>query len=71
MQNQSTPGESLQNIVTESELLKLTGLTKAQLAALRNQKQLPFLRVTKFCRLYLESDIVEWLKAQRTVLNSD
>ncbi len=63
--------DTLQNILTEEEVLKLTGLKKNQLADSRNKKQLPFLKINQNCRLYLESDLVIWLKGCRKVLNPD
>ena len=63
--------DTLQNVLTEEEILKLTGLTKAQLADCRNDRGLPFLKINKNCRLYLERDVVAWMKGLRTVLNSD
>ena len=63
--------ETLQNILTEGEILELTGLSKGQLDVCRREKGLPFLKVNQNCRLYLEADVVDWLKAQRTVLNSE
>jgi len=62
--------ETLQNILTEAEVLKILGLNKLQLGILRTNQKLPFLKVNRNCRLYLERDLVEWLKAQRTVTNS-
>ena len=62
--------DTLQNILTESEMLKITGLTKSQLADCRTKKRLPFLKINQYCRLYLERDVVDWLKKSRTVLNS-
>ncbi len=73
MENKSTSGDhqdTLQNILTEEEVLKLTGLTKSQLADCRTRKQLPFLRINQKSRLYLERDLVAWLKDQRMVLNT-
>ena len=72
--NKSTHGESretLQNILTEDEVLKLLGLKKSQLAEYRIKKQLPFIKINQRCRLYLESDLVTWLKNFRMVLNPD
>lgn len=72
MDNKLTPdaqGDTLQNILTEAEVEKLLGLTKGQLADLRIKKQLPFLKVSRTARLYLESDLVAWLKGKKTVLN--
>ena len=65
------PRDTLQNILTEDEVLKLTGLKKNQLADSRNKKRLPFLKINQNCRLYLESDVVTWLKGLRTVLHWD
>ena len=63
--------DTLQNVVTEQELLKLTGLKKSQLAVYRNTKRLPFLKVNQRCRLYLERDVVDWLKSFRLVINPE
>ena len=68
MENRST-NEGLKNILTETELLELLGLKKSQLANLRLGKKLPFLKISKTSRLYLESDVFDWLKKQSTVLN--
>jgi len=68
MENKSTD-EGLKNVLTESELQELLNLKKSQLAVLRLEKQLPFLKISKTSRLYLESDVFDWLKNRRTVLN--
>ena len=62
--------DTLQNVLTEDELLKLTGLKKSQLADSRTRKRLPFLKINQNCRLYLERDVVTWLKSLRVVINS-
>jgi len=61
--------ETLENILTEGEILKLTGLTKSQLGEMRNGEGFPFLKINRNNRLYLESDVVAWFKDRRTVLN--
>lgn len=61
--------DTLQNVLTEEELLKLTGLKKSQLAECRLKKRLPFIKINTDCRLYLERDVVAWFKTRRTVLN--
>ena len=68
MENKTTD-EGLRNVLTESELQELLNLKKSQLAVLRLEKQLPFLKISKTSRLYLESDVFNWLKKQSTVLN--
>ncbi len=72
MENNSTQNhvqETLENVLTEEEILKLTGLKKSQLAELRNREGFPFLKINSNNRLYLESDVVQWFKGRRTVLN--
>lgn len=72
MENKITQSEgkdTLQNVLTEKEVTELLGLTKKQLSALRTNGQLPFLKVNRNCRLYLESDLVTWLKSKKVVLN--
>lgn len=72
MENSSTPNhenDTLENVLTEEEILKLTGLKKSQLAELRNRDGFPFLKINRNNRLYLESDVVQWFKGRRTVLN--
>ena len=72
MENRQTQNEvkdTLQNVLTEKEVTELLGLSKNQLSVLRTNGQLPFLKVNRNCRLYLESDLVDWLKGKRVVLN--
>ena len=54
-----------QNIWTEEDLSKLLGITKRTLDSLRNEKGLPYIRLTAKCRVYLAEDILEWLKQYR------
>jgi len=61
--------ETLQNVLTEEELKKLLGLTKNQLAELRTNGQMPFLKINRTSRLYLESDLMTWLRGRKVVLN--
>jgi len=69
IQDRPATDDTLENILTEEEILKLTGLTKSQLGELRNNQGLPFLKINRNNRLYLERDVVDWFIAQRTVLN--
>lgn len=69
MQTKST-GEGIQNLITEKELLDLFGVSKRVLSDLRHKRGLPFLAVSRYTRLYLESSLMEWLKDSETVLNS-
>ena len=45
------------------------GVSKQTMWKLRTKDMLPFLQVTRNNRLYLESDIMGWLKDNRKVLN--
>jgi predicted DNA-binding transcriptional regulator AlpA len=60
---------SLESILTEKEVLELFGIKKSALDSLRRNAQLPFCRVTNYNRVYFVTDILEWLKTRRTVLN--
>jgi hypothetical protein len=51
--------DTLQNILTEPEVLKITVFKKTQLAEARNKRRLPFTKISRNCRLYLERDIAE------------
>jgi hypothetical protein len=62
--------EEIRNLLTEPDLCELFGCRKGQVARLRNELQLPFLKITRTNRLYLESDIMKWLIARRKVLNA-
>jgi len=72
MENQSIDadqGATLQKILTEKELLGLTGLTRQQLDHFRYNQKLPFIKVNARTRLYLEKDIYYWLLKKRMILN--
>jgi len=72
MESNSTSAESretLQNVLTEKEAAELLGLSKSQLSTLRTEERLPFLKINRNCRLYLEGDLVTWLKSRKVVLN--
>jgi hypothetical protein len=57
--------------MTEQEVIDLTGLNKSALANLRNNKKLPFCPMTNRCRIYLTTDIVEYISSRRRVVNKD
>ncbi len=65
------PKETLQNVLTEDELKKLLGLTKGQLAELRLNEQMPFLKINRTSRLYLESDLMDWLRGRKVVYDKN
>jgi len=65
----SNETQRVENLITESDLCELFGCKKSQLARLRNEVRLPFLKITRTSRLYLESDVMKWLLERRMVLN--
>ena len=66
----SNETQRVENLITESDLCELFGCKKNQLARLRNEARLPFLKITRTNRLYLESDVIKWLLERRMVLNA-
>ena len=67
--HQETGSVTLQNVLTETVLCELLGMNKGKLADLRNQKGLPFIRLSRTKRLYFERDIIDFFESQRTILN--
>ena len=61
----------LENVLTEEELLEFLGLERRTLDGLRYSGQLPFCRITKKVRLYLVSDVVEFIKSKRMATDAD
>lgn len=57
--------EMLKGMVTEAELLKLMNLKPSELAYLRTAKGLPYVRMAKGKRVYLEEDLMVWFKSNR------
>ena len=52
----------LNEVMTEQEVIDLTGLSKSSLTRLRNEKGLPFCSMTNTCRIYLVTDIIEYIE---------
>jgi phosphopantetheinyl transferase (holo-ACP synthase) len=44
---------------------KLTGMTKEQIGVLRNQKNMPFVRLSQRKRLYYADDLAKWFLDNR------
>ncbi|MFC1862907.1 hypothetical protein ACFL1Z_03020 [Thermodesulfobacteriota bacterium] len=53
--------ETLDNLIIEERLCGLFDCTPKQLATLRTEQQLPYLKINRNKRIYLESDIMKWL----------
>jgi hypothetical protein len=69
MENDQT--NSLNEILTEQELLDLLGIKKDFLSRLRLEKQFPFCKVSDRTRIYLVRDVVDYIKSKRMVINKD
>ena len=59
--------EMLQGMITEEELLKLLNLKPSELSYLRNEKGLPYVKLSIRKRVYLESDLMEWFRSRRSI----
>ena len=61
----------LNEIMTEPEVIDLTGLNKGALANLRDNKKLPFCPITSRVRIYMVTDIVDYISGRRRIINKD
>lgn len=57
----------LEGMVTESELLKMMELKPSELRYLRQEKGMPFVRLSSRRRVYLEKDLMDWFQANRAI----
>lgn len=57
--------EMLKGMITEGELLKLMNLKPSELAYLRAEKGLPYVKLSTRIRVYLEEDLMAWFKENR------
>ena len=62
---------TIKNVITEDELIDLFGISKANLDDLRYNYKLPFYKINKLSRVYLEQDVIDWLVPRKQVLNKD
>ena len=60
--------DELGEILTETYVCQLLGVTTSILQDLRNKHGFPYAKVNRTTRIYLYSDILEWLQ-NRTVKN--
>ena len=58
-------------MISESELLRILGLKKAELDRLRREIRLPFVRLSSKSRAYFLSDILHWAEKNRVVFESE
>lgn len=55
-----------QLVYSEDALCELLGIDKKVLDTLRRDKDFPTVRLTRRSRVYLASDVLEWLEKHRT-----
>ena len=61
--------QMLSGMVTEAEMLKLLNIKPSELTNLRLVKGLPFVKISTRSRVYIEEDVLNWLKSHRIILN--
>jgi hypothetical protein len=67
--NENQYPKSIDDILTEKELLELLGIKKSALDDLRYRHQLPFCKVSSTNRIYLVKDVLEFIANRRIILN--
>ena len=58
-----------EDFISEDSLLDWLKLRKVPLSGLRAERQFPFIKVSQVIRMYFVPDVLEWLLANRKVLN--
>jgi hypothetical protein len=71
MDNAGQPLRSVDDILTEKELLELLGIKKSALDDLRYRHQLPFCKISSTNRIYLVKDVLGFIAGRRQVLNQN
>ena len=61
--------KSVDDILTEKELLDLLGLKKSKLSELRQKQHLPFCKISNTNRVYLVRDVLDFIVSKRIILN--
>ena len=69
MNKESQSLKSVDDILTEKELIELLGIKKSALADLRYRHHLPFCKISNTNRIYLVRDVLNFIAGKRTVLN--
>ena len=71
MDNENQFLKSVDDILTEKELIELLGIKKSALDDLRYRHKLPFCKISSTNRIYLVKDVLEFIASKRMVLNKD
>ena len=55
----------IESFLTEGFLMELFNMNKEQIGVLRNQRKLPYVKLSQRKRLYYEEDMSKWLLDNR------
>lgn len=69
MSNENQLLKSVDDILTEKELLNLLGIKKSALDEFRYKHQLPFCKLSSTSRIYLVKDVLKFITSKRIILN--
>jgi predicted DNA-binding transcriptional regulator AlpA len=58
-----------QDVLSEADVLDVFGMKKSQLDRLRRDQGFPYVKLTNTNRVYLFSDVAEWLSRHRRHLS--
>jgi len=56
---------NIENFLTEEFLMELFSMSKEQIGVLRNQRNLPYVKLSQRKRVYYEDDLAKWLLDNR------
>ena len=71
MNNENQPLKSVDDILTEKELLELLGIKRSALDDLRYRQKFPFCKISNTNRIYLVKDVLDFIESKRMVLNKN
>ena len=69
MNNENLNPKSVDDILTETELIELLGVKKGKLSELRLKHKLPFCKISNTNRIYFVQDVLNFLIQKRIILN--
>ena len=61
--------EFTEKFMAEQEMCAFLGINKAQLSRIRRSSGLPFVKITKYRRLYPVDELVAWMSGRVVSLN--
>jgi len=71
MHNENQTLKSVDDILTEKELIHLLGIKRSALDDLRYRHCLPFCKISNTNRIYLVKDVLDFIESRRMVLNKN